>query len=607
MLNEHKITVQVPTIDQTEINIPNHLMRYTKKVTAVRTLKMQQKLGLASLDLSSIDNDSESSSFALLPQESLKCSECEEEFDSSRSLRIHMRNHSNSIGYKMLCENLAKARELKALEYVHECDFCEKKFSALFALNAHKKFKHSVETSPAKSVSRKHKPDKPKYEVDCDVCEFKSHRRDYVEHHLKAAHRTEFQCRHCSRIISNYNMYMMHLSENHPKAKNDRLDMHPCDQCNKAFKLRESLASHKQMKHDTPLDLPEYYCHTCGVGYTEAYGLEIHIGNYVHRALQNFVDTRLTSVKNEPADNETTTTESPQPESENAVEKLDPFQRMMEQKLESIEDPPPAKRSRFSPATRFSGSRNSIVRFPPNEEDKLEYLQYLQYDNGIYKCGICSKTKIVRKHMLHHLKQHKEVPTYSCELCPEKFVFKKKYEQHLEFHGKQSETSFQREMNIDEHPKYQEVVAKKDSNEISCNICQTNFKLTIMLNRHNSTWHADENPDKDLSMSDQKSKKEIPAIKLLRCQHCLEAFIKPNELKDHLKEKHKSDSIEEDNEEEEACTSDASKPESSGNFPCDKCRFVFKEKKFLENHQKFFCMHRNTKPDNDATQVINEQ
>lgn len=563
-------------------------------------------MGLASVDLS-IDNDSESSSFMLMPQEPLKCVECGEEFDSSRSLRIHMRNHSNSAGYKTVVENLARARELKALEYVHQCEFCEKKFSALFALNAHKKFKHNSE-SPTPTATRKHKLDKPKYEVDCDICEFKSHRRDYVEHHVKALHRTEFQCRHCFRICSNYNMYMYHLSENHPKGKENLRLLLKCDQCDKAFKLPESLTTHKEKKHETVVNKPEHYCYTCGVGYTELYGLEIHNGNHVHKSLQNFIDRKSAvalGVKNEPTDNDTMLIGTlPFPESDDTVSELDPFQRMMEYKLRST-DGPPSKRSRFSPTSRFAGSRNSILRLPPNEEDKLEYLQYLQFDDGVYKCGICGKVKNVRKHMLHHLKQHKEVPTYSCDRCPEKFVFKKKYEQHMEIHENQPDTSLQREeMNIDEHPKYQET-AKKNSNEIVCSICDTTFKLTIMLNRHNSTWHADDNPDKDMSMIEQKAKKEVPAIKLLRCKHCLQAFIIPSELKEHLKVQHNSESIEDgEPEEDEAGQSDASK---NGTFPCDKCRFVFKEKKFLENHTKFFCMHRQSKSDGDGAQVINEQ
>lgn len=124
-----------------------------------------------------------------------------------------------------------------------------------------------------------------------------------------------------------------------------------------------------------------------------------------------------------------------------------------------------------------------------------------------------------------------------------------------------------------------------------------------MRNRHNSTWHGEENEFRALSMAEQKQKKEEPKlelapIKLLRCKHCLEAFIKPLELKEHLKVKHNSEST--DQPPDEATRS---------SFNCEKCKYVFEEKKFLENHQKFFCVHRQLKSETDTTPqtVINEQ
>lgn len=598
MLSTHQKKVDVPVFDQDEINFPPHLMRYTKKLTAIRALKREKR----SLDpVSATELEMEDSSFHFLAQGPPKCIECGEEFDSSRALRIHSRSHTNGSFTPGTRVSLAQERELKALEYVHQCDICEKKFSAAFALNAHKRFKHGIESE---QVLRKHKAMKTKYEVECDICDFKSHRRDYVEHHVKAAHKTEFHCRHCSRICSNFNFFMYHLSESHPKSKGNLKKFHKCRECEKGFKSLESLKEHKQNKHGGSKATPENYCSTCCVAYTEAVGLEVHLANHVHKSLQYFLDNFQMQFEDEDEEEEAheeAPVENGEASTEVEDERIpvdDPFQRMLELKFQQTVEPP-VKRARMS---RTSAHRLSLS----NDDDKLEYLKYLECHNGIYKCGICGKMKAIRKYMLHHLKQHREVPTYTCAHCPEKFVFKKKYEKHLQSHEKPPSE----EMNVDEHPKYQETPAAKK--EIKCGVCQVDFRLTIMLNRHNTTWHGEDNPDKDLSMSEQKAKKEEPkpevaSIKLLRCKHCAVAFIRASELKEHLKDKHNSVSVDQPMEDEEEAESEAQSDHKPGAFECDKCKLAFQEKKFLDNHQKFFCMHRQAKSESAEAKVINEQ
>jgi len=109
-------------------------------------------------------------------------------------------------------------------------------------------------------------------------------------------------------------------------------------------------------------------------------------------------------------------------------------------------------------------------------------------------------------------------------------------------------------------------------------------------------------------MDEQKAKKEgltqeLAVIKLLKCKLCLEAFIKPLELKEHLKAKHDSESIDQIEIDESESSGEQESNSKNETFTCEKCKFVFHEKKFLENHQKFFCVYRQGKND----QVVNEQ
>lgn len=138
-----------------------------------------------------------------------------------------------------------------------------------------------------------------------------------------------------------------------------------------------------------------------------------------------------------------------------------------------------------------------------------------------------------------------------------------------------------------EHPKFQDM--KKT--EIRCNTCDTTFKLTIQLNKHNMNWHGEENPNKQLSMQAQKNKsKEF--IKILRCKYCIEAFMKADDLKNHIKLAHESE-LGESNEQMK--------------FTCKKCNLSFNEKQYLENHQKLFCIHRNNDAEKDEQIILNEQ
>lgn len=266
---------------------------------------------------------------------------------------------------------------------------------------------------------------------------------------------------------------------------------------------------------------------------------------------------------------------------------------------------PSLKRIKIEPGSSKIRTQAPEVR---DAEDKLEYLKYLQCVDNVFKCGICGKTKEVRKYMLHHLKQHDEVPTYRCkrDRCAEKFVFKKKYEQHLKWHEEQKMQTVE----VDENPKIPDV---EEDNEIKCKICEIKFKLKIMLNRHNLTWHGEENPNKDLTMKEQKSKKEIEAnkqdpivIRIFDCTSCSEVFTNIADRDEHTKEKHKQ---EREDESDQAIHDEplidqgkviANGLENGTGFTCEKCHFVFDELIFLENHQKFFCRHR-------SSSAINEQ
>jgi hypothetical protein len=345
----------------------------------------------------------------------------------------------------------------------------------------------------------------------------------------------------------------------------------------------------------------------------------------MHKGLQAFLENRSKNINEHQNENEVRAPESKDNGDDSVQIKEEPVEETSIETQELSENSssisePPEKRIRL----QLPPGRHTIIG--ASDEDKLDYLKFLLHQDGNFVCGICGRKKTVRKHMLHHLKQHPEVPTYDCPSCPERFVFKKKYECHLKTHAAQSTQATalrQDEVNAEEHPRFQDATPP----EIKCHICEMNLKMNFMLNRHNATWHSNDNPMKNLSMNEQKAKKEaiehrpeVGIIKLLRCKHCFEAFIQPDDLVSHLKSKHNSDSIDQppaslemENEEE---TDDETSPRDydsskKQSYSCKNCRFVFHEKKFLENHQKYFCANRQMKSESieNANQPlpVNEQ
>lgn len=552
MSNEHGIAVKIAETKNGDIKHADIL--YTKKSTAVRVLMRKQKLHTN--EESEFDDSANGT-----VSEALFCEICKIEFSSSRNYRQHIREHGGGIEL-LQCESQKLTKIEAPKEGTFECEICGNKFLTLVALKTHKRFKHS---SGVASDYPKRKAEKQKFEVECQVCSFTAFRRDYVEHHMKQFHEMEFHCYHCNRWLSNYNFFVYHM-HNYHKSKEDVSKLHKCPQvdCNAHFKLEDNLQQHIKVKHgDCQTSRVQYSCKICTVNFTSRVSLENHNETHKHKAFEDFL-------KNPPESHH----------KDEPCLKDEPMEKKTIQEEISFDDD-------GSPANKRQ--KTSVAE--ATHDDKLDYLKYLQNTPSGFKCGICGKTKALRKYMLHHLKQHEEIPTYECHKCSERFVFKKKYVKHLEMH-ENGETNHNNDdtMVEDEHPKFQDI--KKDSSVIQCSICHLTFKFTIMLNKHNNTWHSADNPMKHLTLTEQKSKKNESSI---------------SNSEGHAPITEDNECTAEENE-EVAEVEEMEEDESVIPHHCDKCKLVFPNFKFLENHQNFFCLHRNqSKRDMNDVNAINEQ
>lgn len=536
MKDIHQITIKVSS--NSNLDISGEDMRYFEKITKPR------KMIRPSASSEVVDENSWT--------DTLHCDICKIDFDSSRSYRQHVRDHSGENGTLEIVPKMEIKKEPN-VEKSFPCDMCDKVLSSLLAKNAHKKFKHGIHDGSQKTQNQK-------FQVMCEICPFTTYRRDYLEHHMKAVHRPEFACPHCKRYLSSYNYYIYHIKTTHFQ-KVDKSKLLKCPDCDSCFKLDENLQQHKESKHGENPPKRNNYCNLCGMDFRQPIQLKVHYEQYTHKNMENFFngETSKSSIKGEPTE-KIPVYDTPNESTDNLVKKNENHN---EQSTKESEEPL-SKRPKL-----MSECPDDAI----SESDKLEYLKYLQTtESGNFMCGICGKIKTLRKYMLHHLKQHKEVPTYNCEKCPERFVFKTKYDKHMELHQNGASEEF---VIVNEHPKYQEV--KKQPSEIKCSICHMTFKLTIILNKHNTTWHSDGNPLKDLSMQEQKQRKSELSGK------------SPTDKRENV-----------------AKVSVNADDEANDNFDCDKCFIKFHDKKYLENHQKFFCVYR-SQGAQGSSKVLNEQ
>ncbi|XP_075155925.1 uncharacterized protein LOC142229273 [Haematobia irritans] len=87
------------------------------------------------------------------------------------------------------------------------------------------------------------------------------------------------------------------------------------------------------------------------------------------------------------------------------------------------------------------------------------------------ECEICHEQFYNDKSLLHHLRNHKEFPTYSCDFCPRKFLFLGSLKQHFQ----------------EDHP----LAWKKCINNTAhfCNLCKRKFNDRLLLKAHLLEMH----------------------------------------------------------------------------------------------------------------------
>ena len=501
-------------------------------------------------------------------------------------------------------------RESKKVKNPHTCYICQKTFVAVISLNAHMKFRHKIAPTLDKDEVEDRDTDvqiisksshtssncKRNIQHECEVCDVVLFRKDYLLNHIKIVHPGEYICQFCTRVNHSYVDMIHHISMFHKGKIFNDTNLYGCKECYVKFSVKDHLNLHMMEKHVKKPTVSSNHCSPCKATYP------------IQRLLrhkQHVTHLQLTEIEKRLKLNFSMKTN-------NTV------------------------RLKLIPQRR-----NSV------ENQGKYYMKYFLNQGSLLICDICKATFTIRKQLIQHLKTHPEIPTFDCKSCPLKFFIKHKYDLHLKTHNDDIEEKskysckiclslFTKRNNLmihitvrhsstdnpnftcgvcgkghdnedeltthfkthsEEGNNQAQVFVKENTEEAQsdndspyCKICKLSFKFKIIQNIHNNMWHNDSNLNRNLTIQEQqrlKKEQETNIIKFIKCKLCEEAFIKPDDLDEHLKTAHcKNDS----SDDESIMIIDETFPTTSKtDFSCDQCILNFPCQQYLTNHKMYFC------------------
>lgn len=190
-----------------------------------------------------------------------KCSKCPAYFSDRMSRLQHTVLHS-----------LPASRQFK-------CPHCSRVFATKESLTD-----HVLKNQPQENLPDSIKPILPPIvrpfippSYECDICGRKYASKVTIEKHLEAHVTFQTDCFVCRKHFTNVRHLRTHMLT-HSDTK-----IHQCNQCDKSYKHRSSLNTHK-LTHDRKM----FMCHECGKSYASQAILNTHIRE-VHTRLKNFI------------------------------------------------------------------------------------------------------------------------------------------------------------------------------------------------------------------------------------------------------------------------------------------------------------------------------
>jgi hypothetical protein len=224
----------------------------------------------------------------------LQCSKCYTRFSCSENLEQHFKylHGDNPMGKMLTTDNYKSKKVFQCLvcpkkfntgsldlinlistqhtkQYLFKCNFCQKSYPSLIALNAHKQI-HSGQI------------------WKCDICSAEFPKKRYLQRHKTYVHsQTLLPCNICKKKFKHQRSLSVHMIVIHEKKKK-----YKCNLCDKAFSRQCYLNVHINESHGAL----KFQCDTCASTYKTKYKLATHI-RYKHLFKDQIFTCTLCSTK----------------------------------------------------------------------------------------------------------------------------------------------------------------------------------------------------------------------------------------------------------------------------------------------------------------------
>ena len=186
----------------------------------------------------------------------VNCPICNKNLNFKNFIGMHYYKCSNwtipGSEKKRLIFEAQESRRTAILDEPISCSECGKMFYTDLKLRCHMKV---------------HQKDKTYH---CDKCEFKTHRKDYLDNHIKNRHTAAkyVTCEICgTRLKDNRVVVQLHMKHQHTKQ-----EMVKCGECGKEF-TKVALSKHLRRVHGEQ----KHACHLCSYKTQSSYNLKLHI------------------------------------------------------------------------------------------------------------------------------------------------------------------------------------------------------------------------------------------------------------------------------------------------------------------------------------------